>query len=248
MNVKIVSDFGENSFSMSSENAMEIIRHAMDFHTRYSRLNEKSNELFSAEENEGNCCGDSLNEPVTDAGGRSGNKDEESINETMNALKTECTDPGSKEKKSRNDALFGTDWRKEVRGKTIDEEQSDYGKYMEGYKGFLYIKCPHCGKVKGFCSKEELKEYQCKECGETLRLEGLKPMFVHCECGKGFKYYTNMDEEQFEYTCINCGAPVDMKINGRKNAFVTFGHTSVAGGGIANRGIARGIKTYARRF
>lgn len=93
---------------------------------------------------------------------------------------------------------------------------------MEGYKGFLYIKCPKCRKIKGFCAKEYTKEHRC-ECGENVRLENLRPMYAKCQCGKQYKYYTNMDEEVFEYSCLNCGALIDMKINSRKNAFVTLG-------------------------
>ena len=33
---------------------------------------------------------------------------------------------------------------------------------------------------------------------------------------------TNIQDEQFTYTCFQCGGPNDMKLNGKKNAFVNI--------------------------
>ena len=35
------------------------------------------------------------------------------------------------------------------------------------YKGFLYIKCPSCGEIRGFCMKNESDRYICSKCGSS---------------------------------------------------------------------------------
>lgn len=36
------------------------------------------------------------------------------------------------------------------------------------------------------------------------------------------RYLTNTNEMQFTLSCKNCGAPIDMEINGKGNAYVTI--------------------------
>ena len=38
------------------------------------------------------------------------------------------------------------------------------------YGGYLYMKCPACGKTRGFCAKTRLNHYRC-ECGAVTRME-----------------------------------------------------------------------------
>ena len=52
--------------------------------------------------------------------------------------------------------------------------------------------------------------------------EPLIPMYVNCECGGRFRYMTNKKEEMFDMTCIECGAPVPMRYNGKKNCYETI--------------------------
>ena len=59
----------------------------------------------------------------------------------------------------------------------------------------------------------------------------MKPMYVNCDCGEDFKYFTNMDEDIFNYKCINCGDIVKIRINKRGTAYVTA-RENPAGGGI----------------
>lgn len=91
------------------------------------------------------------------------------------------------------------------------------------YKGFLYIKCDHCGEVRGFCAKQPIDEYRCSECGGKTKLKGLRRMFLNCECGKSYRYYTNETAEVVTNNCINCGTPVDMMLNSRRTAYTTIG-------------------------
>lgn len=92
----------------------------------------------------------------------------------------------------------------------------------KGYKGFLLIRCEHCGKVKAFCAYEEITEFYCIDCGRTTLLEKLKKLWVHCECGKRFRYKTNQTEKMFDIDCLRCGYPVAIYWNGRKRVYETI--------------------------
>lgn len=91
------------------------------------------------------------------------------------------------------------------------------------YSGFLYLKCKECGKIKGFCPKKRIEIYRCSECGaETPFSEELRPLYVNCECGGSYKYMTNMTEEAFDVRCIECGNPVAVKWNEKKQIYETM--------------------------
>lgn len=93
---------------------------------------------------------------------------------------------------------------------------------IDSYRGFLIIKCRSCGNVHAFCSNQPVKSYNCPQCNSTTELVGMRPAFIHCECGGDFKYRTNIQDKQFTYTCFKCGSPVEMELNGKGNAFVTI--------------------------
>lgn len=117
--------------------------------------------------------------------------------------------------RSRVESLFG-DFRgsKEVQPEKEDAEPKEY-------KGFLLIKCKHCGTLKGFCAKTPISEFTC-ECGEKTKLHDLKPAYLKCKCGGQFKYKTNETAEAFDYHCLHCGSPVDLELNNRRNTYVTI--------------------------
>lgn len=52
------------------------------------------------------------------------------------------------------------------------------------YRGFLIVQCEECGTIKAFCAKHETFGYKCSECGHETPLEKLRPLFMHCKCGK----------------------------------------------------------------
>ena len=52
------------------------------------------------------------------------------------------------------------------------------------YRGFLIVQCEECGAIKAFCAKHETYGYKCGECGHETPLEKLRPLFMHCKCGK----------------------------------------------------------------
>ena len=77
-----------------------------------------------------------------------------------------------------------------------------------GYTGFLYIRCPKCGKERGFCSRYPVTEFTCKNCGERLLLpEKLSQVSFQCKCGKTFRYKTNITDPSFDISCLDCDAP-----------------------------------------
>lgn len=90
------------------------------------------------------------------------------------------------------------------------------------YRGFLMVKCEDCGEIRGFCAKKETFSSRCL-CGCETVLEGLRPLFLHCKCGADFRYKTNLQDATVTVPCLNCGAPVDMELNGRATAYVTVG-------------------------
>lgn len=90
------------------------------------------------------------------------------------------------------------------------------------YKGFLLIECEECGAIKAFCAKRETYAFKCS-CGHETPLENLRPLFMHCKCGKSFRYKTNVTAQTITHTCLNCKAPVDMELNSKGNAYVTVG-------------------------
>lgn len=90
-----------------------------------------------------------------------------------------------------------------------------------GYGGFLYIKCPDCGKVKGFCAKTRLSNFRC-DCGSVTRLENMVPLYMRCECGRNARYLTNMEEPVFDIVCYDCGNPVPVAWNSKKKQYETI--------------------------
>ena len=106
-----------------------------------------------------------------------------------------------------------------------EEDQEDnkvQAQEPRGYTGFLHIRCGHCGKTKTFCSKHRLNYYQCKECGKRIDLKDLKLAFINCECGNWARYFTNETAEMFDLECIDCGMPVALKYNAKKNLYETI--------------------------
>ena len=119
----------------------------------------------------------------------------------------------------RIESLFG-DFRGS-QAKATDKQEAPEEHEPEEYRGFLLIKCEHCGKIRGFCAKTPTTEHRC-ECGGRTKLHDLKPAYLKCKCGGQYKYKTNITDETFEYNCLNCGSPVDLELNSRRNTYVTI--------------------------
>lgn len=119
----------------------------------------------------------------------------------------------------RIESLFG-DFRGS-QAKAAEKQETPEEREPEEYRGFLLIKCEHCGKIRGFCAKTPIAEHRC-ECGGRTKLHDLKPAYLKCKCGGQYKYKTNITDETFEYNCLNCGSPVDLELNSRRNTYVTI--------------------------
>lgn len=106
--------------------------------------------------------------------------------------------------------------RKNWQGES-EKNESETG---EVYKGFLYIKCEACGKIKGFCTKG-ISGHTCT-CGHVTPLKNLRPLQVNCQCGRSFKYLTNLEDEMFDIPCVECGNPVAVSWNPKKKLYQTI--------------------------
>lgn len=126
--------------------------------------------------------------------------------------------------RSRVEAMFGAreTWSTPAASGGREEER-------ESYKGFLFIRCEACGKEKGYCSKHPMTFHKC-ECGHHTDLHDLKPVHAYCKCGRQYKYRTNISDPRLTISCLSCGAPVDLELNGKETAYVTVGHKSGGGG------------------
>ena len=89
------------------------------------------------------------------------------------------------------------------------------------YRGFLVVKCEHCGKTKGFLARQEISNYKC-DCGGITPLGDLVPLTALCECGKRWRYMTNMTDDSFEINCIHCGSPIPVFWNDKKHKHETL--------------------------
>lgn len=89
------------------------------------------------------------------------------------------------------------------------------------YKGFLLIKCQHCGEVRGFNSRYEISSYKC-DCGGVTPLGNLIPLTALCECGKRWRYLTNLTQDSYELNCIHCGSPIPVFFNDKKGKYETL--------------------------
>lgn len=94
-------------------------------------------------------------------------------------------------------------------------------KTSKQYSGFLYIKCPDCGEIRGFFTKIRIDAFECR-CGAVTELRDLVPLYVNCECGKSIRYMTNMTDNAFDINCLGCGAPVAVQWNEKKKLYETI--------------------------
>lgn len=100
-------------------------------------------------------------------------------------------------------------------------EESVPGEMRKQYKGFLRIVCEHCGKVHSFCPREPIAQYRCAACGKYTPLRDLCRLFLNCECGAKYVYWTNATEELIELACLNCKMPVALERN-KQGRYVTL--------------------------
>lgn len=94
------------------------------------------------------------------------------------------------------------------------------------YKGFMLIKCQHCGELKGFCAKTPIDTYTCS-CGGKTPIQKMAPAVAKCECEKNWSYQTNADNQMLEINCFECGSPIDLKWNLHKGILCYFAKLTI---------------------
>lgn len=117
---------------------------------------------------------------------------------------------------SKVNRMFGDNWRST---NVANHSQQNYN--FEGYKGFLIVKCPQCGKIKSFCSKKPIKSSFCS-CGNDVELKDLRKVVLDCKCGKSWRYMTNIKSDKFTHNCLDCGSPIDVEFNTRRGYYETM--------------------------
>lgn len=96
-------------------------------------------------------------------------------------------------------------------------------KQLKRYKGFLHIRCPHCGQIRTFCAKNEITHYHCSNCKHNMILEGnVRTLWMNCQCGINARYITNMTEKMFDIECFECKNPVAVEWNNKKRIYQTI--------------------------
>ena len=112
--------------------------------------------------------------------------------------------------------------------KTEEEERNDIPEFIshsenepEQYRGFLLIRCEHCGKIRAYCSNYPVTYHKC-ECGHKTDLHDLKPLYANCECGQRSYYRTNIEDPILDVNCISCGAPIAVEWNAKKKRYGTI--------------------------
>lgn len=225
MKVTIKIPFGKMTFQMSTVHALELLKKAVE----YAEFRERANDVgpdkaIPRDEDVINVL-DNAMAPVPGLNIKYTSVEVDKNHDRVTPESEQSPAPAPKPKeppKSRVEAMFGN---RETWNKPAEEQKPEPPKrdYSEGYRGFLYIKCDKCGEVKGFCTKSQILQSHCDQCGHSTELRDLLPMFVKCECGAEFKYMTNMIANAFTYNCLHCGSPIDMEINGKGTAFVTMG-------------------------
>lgn len=119
-------------------------------------------------------------------------------------------------KPSRAETMFGPKEAWAIPDRAEAEETTP-----KTYKGFLLIRCAQCGELRGFCAKQPISSYRCATCNGETPLHDLTSAHIRCKCGKHFKYRTNFEEDVFTYSCLSCGAPVDLAYNKKARAYQT---------------------------
>lgn len=88
------------------------------------------------------------------------------------------------------------------------EDDGEPSEDVKAAKGFVHLRCQHCGAEKTWCAKSWTTTFYCKECGEATKLRGMKWAKAVCKCGKQFIYTTNVTDDVFDIPCVECGAPM----------------------------------------
>lgn len=216
MKITMITPFGEMNFDMQPDKATDLMQRAFQYAAEKETVKE-TKEIFVPQLKAGF---PPVTEPTT-------------VTEVATDGPEMVERPFPPKKQSRVERMFGN-FRMGDPGAAQETVVSDGHIHVtpptgepEEYRGFLLIKCPVCGKLRGFCAKQPITSSICRECGHDIKLHDLLPVHLKCKCGSDFTYKTNVTEPTFDYPCLKCGSPVDLELNRRGTAYVTIGGRDV---------------------
>lgn len=116
MLINIITPYGNNRFELSVDGTTELIRKAYEIAENEADTNEDKEECKPSLENDE----EGIQEAVADAGSVVDKKESEKVDYAECGVENENTGSERVLRKSRNDSLFGENWRDELPRKTID--------------------------------------------------------------------------------------------------------------------------------
>ena len=95
-------------------------------------------------------------------------------------------------------------------------------KPFNGYFGYLFVECEECGNRWGMCAKAPIMEGKCN-CGHMTPLREMKKMEAKCYCcERRITYRTNIQAKNFQISCKECKAPINIEHHALKDEYVTM--------------------------
>ena len=206
MRLRIITDFGKRDFDVSAQALEEI------FDAAKNADQDPDKNWFEDEEDE-----EVQEEPEEDP-------EEEEVEDPEETVVQEVQE-GAEETGPEDFSITGRECLKR-RHRRVDSLFGDFRAGKDegnvGEKGFMLIKCESCGEIRSFFSRKRITYNRC-QCGCYTDLYNLKPAYQKCQCGKEFKYMTNLTDDTISGRCVECGRTVTMQINSRGTAYVTRG-------------------------
>lgn len=93
--------------------------------------------------------------------------------------------------------------------------------FEHGFRGFLLIRCPGCGKEYSVNAREPIQSSMCRSCGRETALEELAVAEFTCpDCGRAWRYRTNSEEPDVTTRCIKCGAQMVSEWNSKLRRYM----------------------------
>ena len=135
--------------------------------------------------------------------------------------------PPAPKPKTQTETMFGDRSAQETSAAPEAPAEKDTSRPVvikaKKFKGFMHLKCEVCGETKSFYVKHFVDDYKCEACGHVTDLVDLKLAHAKCpSCQNYIKYLTNMDTDRFDIPCLQCGAPVDMELNKKRDEYDTL--------------------------
>lgn len=92
-------------------------------------------------------------------------------------------------------------------------------------KGFVILKCPHCGEARVSFFRQPQSAFRCFRCKREspADLNEMRTAYTKCPCCENeLVYRTNFTAEYMEVPCKKCGAPIDCRLDADGTAYNTI--------------------------